>query len=147
MLVHLNIGSNQGDRHALLERAVAFIADSLHPVSCRVSHPVESSPWGFSSPFPFLNIGIDLELSEMPPEALLDALQAIERSMSSMPHRNPDGTYRDREIDIDIILIDRLQICTPRLQVPHPRMSQRDFVMKPLQELRPDFRPPCEDKP
>ncbi len=53
-----------------------------------------------------------------------------------MPHRNSDGSYRDREIDIDIILIDDMRIDSPRLQVPHPRMLERDFVMIPLRELR-----------
>ena len=71
-------------------------------------------------------------------EALLDKIQQIERDISAMPHRNADGTYRDREIDIDIIAIDHLHIDTPRLQVPHPRARQRDFVTVPLQELTND---------
>lgn len=83
----------------------------------------------------------------MDPESLLDVLQGIERRISDVPHRNPDGSYRDREIDIDIILIDRLHISTPRLEVPHPRMWQRDFVIGPLLELRPEFIPPTGGTP
>lgn len=139
MLVHLSIGSNQGDRHALIEQAVALIAERLKPVSLRRSTAVETVPWGFASPYPFMNVGLDLQLAPIEPESLLDELQDIERAISAMPHRNADGSYRDREIDIDIILIDNLRIDTPRLKVPHPHMFDRDFVMRPLLQLRPDF--------
>ncbi|MDE6098069.1 MAG: 2-amino-4-hydroxy-6-hydroxymethyldihydropteridine diphosphokinase, partial [Muribaculaceae bacterium] len=133
MTVHLNIGSNTGDRHALIERAVALLVETLAPSAWRVSTPVESAPWGYQSENPFLNIGIDLELATpLQPEALLDITQSIERCISAMPHRNPDGTYRDREIDIDIILIDDLVIDTPRLRIPHPHAKNRPFVMIPL---------------
>lgn len=137
MLVHLNIGSNQGDRAALIERAVALLVERLRPTARRVSSPVESPPWGFDSPHPFLNVGLDLELSSgIEPEALLDITQQCERELGSTPHRNPDGSYRDRNIDIDIILIDSLRISTPRLTVPHPHMNERAFVLGPLRELR-----------
>ncbi len=145
MLVHLNIGSNHGDRRALIERAVALIVDILQPVEWRVSSPVETPPWGFSSPFPFMNAGMDLRIPQMAPEALLDTLQAIERSISSMPHRTADGSYRDREIDIDIILVDSLRMSTERLVLPHPRMLEREFVMRPLRELRPGW--PDDNQP
>ena len=138
MLVHLNIGSNRGDRRAHLERAVALIQQQLQPVSCRCSETVVSAPWGYDSPNHYLNMGVDIEMPlPIEPETLLDRLQAIERSVSRIPHRNPDGSYRDRDIDIDIILIDNLHIDTGRLQVPHPRMLQREFVMQPLRSLRP----------
>ena len=137
MLVHLNIGSNQGDRRALIERAVALIVDILQPAEWRVSSPVETPPWGFSSPFPFMNIGMDLQLPQMAPEALLDALQAIERSISSMPHRNADGSYRDRPIDIDLIDAGGLRVCDAELTLPHPRAHLRPFVIGPLRELDP----------
>ena len=143
MLVHLNIGSNQGDRRALIERAVALIVDILQPAEWRVSSPVETPPWGFSSPFPFMNIGMDLQLPQMAPEALLDALQAIERSISSMPHRNADGSYRDREIDIDIIAVDDVVYSSERLVLPHPRMRGRYFVLRPMVSLLPGWRHPA----
>lgn len=137
MLVHLNIGSNRGDRRAHIEQAVALIKRELKPLSCRCSHTVASDPWGFDSQNQFLNMGVDIEMSRpIEPEDLLDRLQAIERKVSAAPHRNPDGSYRDRDIDIDIILIDNLHINTERLTVPHPHMRQRSFVMEPLHELR-----------
>ena len=136
MLVHLNIGTNQGDRHALLERAVALIVSELQPRRIRRSDIVESEPWGFTSANSFLNLGLDIDIAPIEPEALLDSLQAIERRISATPHRNPDGSYRDRHIDIDIILIDDLRLDTPRLTVPHPRMRGRAFVTGPLRQLR-----------
>lgn len=137
MLVHLNIGSNRGDRRAHLEQAVALIKHELKPSWCRCSHTVTSEPWGYDSPNHYLNMGVDIEMPlPVEPETLLDRIQSIERAVSPTPHRHADGSYCDRDIDIDIILIDNLKIDTPRLQVPHPRMRQRQFVMQPLQELR-----------
>ncbi len=131
--VYLNIGSNQGDRRAHIEQAVALIASLSQSPVLRSAY-IESEPWGFESSHRFLNIGIAITTSLEPLE-LLDRLQAIERRVSPAPHRDADGLYIDRAIDIDIILIDDLHIDTPRLTVPHPRMHLRDFVMKPLQEL------------
>ncbi len=110
-------------------------------ISLRTSDFYRSAPWGFESPNEFLNIAVAVRYIRRSPwteaeaEALLDQCQAIERSISSMPHRNADGTYRDREIDIDIIAIDNQHINTPRLTVPHPRAASRDFVTIPLSQL------------
>lgn len=131
--VYLNIGSNQGDRQAHIEQAIALIASLSQSPVLRSAY-IESEPWGFESSNRFLNIGIAITTVLQPLE-LLDRLQAIERQVSPTPHRDAEGHYIDRAIDIDIILIDDLHIDTPRLTVPHPRMHLRDFVMKPLQEL------------
>ena len=86
-----------------------------------------------------MNLTIRLETSadatEQEAIALLYRLQAIEREISSIPHRNADGTYRDREIDIDIIAIEGLRMRHPRLTLPHPRAAERAFVTIPMQEL------------
>lgn len=138
MRIHLNIGSNQGDRAALIERAVALLMRAMPDARVRRSAPVESEPWGFDSPNAFLNIGLMLDLPRsIDPEALLDITQAAERAISPASHRNPDGSYRDRLIDIDIIAVDRLRLHTPRLTLPHPRAALRPFVLTPLRELDP----------
>ena len=130
--VFLNIGSNLGDRRRNLSRAVAAIEKEFGYFE--LSHTVESEPWGFDSEHSFLNIGMMI-LSDLPPLEILHRLQSIEKVMDSASHRNPDGSYADRLIDIDIIAIDNMVIDTPALQVPHPRMAQRRFVLVPMTEL------------
>ncbi len=139
MRVHLNIGSNQGDSRALIGQAVALIASRWPEATLATAGPVASEPWGYSSPHRFLNLAVMLDgAPPEPPEAVLDALQAIERTVGGgAPHRTPEGLYCDRPIDIDIIDIDGLDIDTPRLQLPHPRAALRPFVMEPLRQLDP----------
>lgn len=132
MLYHLNIGSNLGDREGNLRRAIAML--SALGSACSVSSIVESEPWGFDGVNTFLNVGVMLE-SDMEPLEMLHHCQAIERKLGSKSHRDSEGNYVDRLVDIDIILAGDLVINTPELTVPHPRMHERDFVMKPLQEL------------
>lgn len=134
-LAHLNIGSNCGDRRANIARAVALLSGRFTVTG--LSDIVESAPWGYDSTHSFLNIGISL-LTDLEPLELLDATQAIERAVGQLPHRNPDSSYRDRDIDIDIIFIDDIVMSTPRLTLPHPLATRRDFVMTPLRQLHPD---------
>ena len=165
---HINVGSNLGDSRSLLERAVAeiFSLDEI-PDSAewpRRSSIVESEAWGYESEHRFLNIGVEIR-SNLEPEEMLTRLQAIERRISPLSHRNPDGTYRDRLIDIDLIFAHPLTIatltnnhlandpltddtfaddsapgityCCPTLTLPHPRAFEREFVMAPSRELHP----------
>lgn len=143
---HINIGSNIGDRHALIERAVARVLNLSHKPG-RVSAPVESEPWGFTSPHPFLNIGVQITTS-LTPQELLDTLLAIQAEISDAPHRAADGSYIDRPIDIDLICMNDtvshvpVVIDTPALTLPHPRMHLRPFVLIPLCELAPGWLHP-----
>lgn len=148
-LYHINIGSNIGDSRSILERAVAAVS-ALSRGVVRRSSVVESEPWGFDSLNKFLNVGMEIS-SQLPPEALLERLQTIESSISPQSHRNPDGSYRDRLIDIDLIFgvettengvfnpEDIIRMDTPLLTLPHPRASQRGFVTAPILELHPGF--------
>lgn len=148
--VYLNIGSNQGDRRAIVARAVAAVSALSFPVveRSRVSAAVESAPWGYDSDSAFLNVGVALDcridrLWTVPAlHRLLDSLQAIERSIGTMPHRNADGSYRDRDLDIDIVAVDGLTVATPRLVLPHPHMAARAFVLEPMASLAPGWRHP-----
>ncbi len=106
-----------------------------------MSHAVESKPAGFDSPHRFLNVAM-LFQSDMQPQEVLERLQSIEKSLSPEPHRNPDGTYRDRLIDIDIVAIDDLTINTPSLTVPHPHLADRRFFLEPLKEIAPQWKHP-----
>lgn len=135
-MVYLNIGTNLGERNLNLSRAVARIAREFG--AFRLSHAVESEPWGFNSPNKFMNVCMAID-TDLEPEMLLDRLQSIEREFSPDSHRNADGSYADRLIDIDIVAIDTLRIDTPRLKVPHPHLHDRTFFSEPLAELAPEL--------
>lgn len=140
--VLVNIGSNLGDRRLNLSRAMRKIGELFGDFE--ISHVVESEPWGFDSTHSFLNLGMSFQ-ADLSPMDLLRCLQNIERSISDTRHRTSDGGYADREIDIDIIAIDREIIDMPELKVPHPKMSERLFVLEPMAELAPGWRHPVTD--
>lgn len=133
--VYVNIGSNLGNRRELILKAIDAIAD-IFGYYC-LSGFVESDPWGFVSANPFLNIGMAF-LSDLKPEEILDRLQEIERSISSVSHRDANGDYKDREIDIDIMAIDNIKFSSPRLSIPHKHLHSRPFFLIPLRELIPN---------
>lgn len=141
---HISIGSNLGDRAALIGRAVAAISARFTVTA--VSRPVESEPWGYSSPHPFLNIGVNIEIPPtLSPRQLMLSLLEIQNEIDATPHRLADGTYADRAIDIDLICIgsrvsDAADDGNPSL--PHPRMHLRHFVLIPMTEILPSWRHP-----
>lgn len=139
-VAYINIGSNQGDSHAVIEQAVALIELYSQCKAVR-SEYIVTEPWGFESENKFLNLGISLAWDKSP-EELHDLLQSIERSISPTPHRDDEGRYIDRTIDIDIIAIDEDVIATERLTVPHPRMHLRQFVLDPMSQIAPEWRHP-----
>ena len=135
--VYLGLGSNLGNRRALLKRAVRLIGERVGEVT-RQSTFIETEPWGFESANKFLNAVIRCE-TDMTPREVLEATQQIERDMGRQKtvHRTSlHRTYTDRPIDIDILLYDDLTVDEPDLKIPHPLMEQRDFVMIPLREIK-----------
>lgn len=147
---YINIGSNKGDRHHNIEVAVAFIIRHVCEIfnqseseTCAVISDIyESEPWGYDSPNMFLNIGIRISVpSAASPYKLLELLQEAEASISTASHRDAEGHYADRYIDIDLIAMDGIEMDTDRLTLPHPRASMRDFVMTPLIATLPKASP------
>lgn len=140
-VVYLGLGSNVEPRKAFIGRALAALALLPGVRSVRSSECFFSEPMGFESDKGFVNIAARVVVERAAPwtladaEALLDALEGIQRRIGPMPHRNTDGSYRDRQLDIDILMIDGLSFDSPRLTVPHPRMNGRPFVLVPLAEL------------
>lgn len=130
--VYLSLGSNLGDRHLTMRRAIELIGEQVGTVD-RESSPLETEPWGFESPNKFLNMCVRV-LTSMSPGQVLDATKAIERTLGRTS-KSVDGHYHDRPIDIDILMYDDLHISTPELTLPHPLMHERDFVMIPLREI------------
>lgn len=145
MTAHINLGSNIGDRRALLETAVARIEAALG-VNCRRSAVIESEPWGYNSPNRFLNLGISIDAGEMTPFELHRLLQKIQSEISAEPHRTASGAYADRAIDIDLICMEQIVIDTAALTLPHPRMHLREFVLRPLAQLQPAWYHPLLGK-
>ena len=129
--VYLGLGSNQGDRESQLSRAIELIEERVGHVSRR-SSIIETDPWGFTSGNKFLNCAIYLE-TELKPYELLRLTQEIERELG---RRHKGMAYRDRPIDIDILLYDDITMDKPDLKIPHPLMYERDFVMIPLREIQ-----------
>ena len=138
MIYYLNIGSNLGDREGNLWAADLRLSLDLGLVTAR-SAIVESEPWGFESDNGFLNRGIAVESRFTPIEAL-NIIHDIEYELNhGHGHRDADGNYVDRLVDIDIMAIDDLVIDLPSLQVPHRHMPRRDFFLKPMAELAPEW--------
>lgn len=135
----INIGSNLGDQKLNLSRAMAAVHREFG--AFEMSHAVTSEPQGFESAHQFMNVCM-MFASDLGPEEVLDRLQAIEKQISDTPHRNADGLYRDRVIDIDIVAVDDAVIETERLTVPHPRLAERTFFLEPLAEIAPGWRHP-----
>lgn len=138
---HINIGSNIGDRHALIELAVARIEAALGR-RVRRATMIESEPWGFESKNAFLNLGIAVECDGLTALQLFQTLRRVQDSIDASSHRKPDGSYADRAIDIDLIAFGSETMATEQLTLPHPRMQQREFVLRPMAELEPQWRHP-----
>ena len=132
--LYLSLGSNLGDREEMLNRAIALIGERVGEVQ-RVSSFIETEPWGFKSKHPFLNAAC-LVLTTLSPEQCLEATQQIERELGRK-RKSKNGKYHDRPIDIDLLMYDDLELSTPKLTLPHPRMKEREFVMIPLREILP----------
>jgi len=135
-LIYLSLGSNLGDRAANLERAI----EALPEIGVRVlrcSSVYETEPVDFLAQPWFLNCVVEAETS-LAPRPLLEGLQAIERELGSkkLVPRGP------RIIDLDVLFYDAAVIHEAGMQIPHPRLAERRFVLVPLAELAPEFQHP-----
>ena len=130
--VYLGLGSNLGNRKAILNEAISLIQKRVGVV-VRQSSFLETEPWGFTSHNKFLNACICVN-TQYSPRQILKTTQAIEKDMGRC-HKTVNHQYHDRIIDIDILMIDDLNIDDSDLKVPHPLMKERDFVMIPLKEI------------
>ena len=138
-VIFANIGGNIGNIKLNIAKAIAAIGREFGPYE--ISRMVESDPWGFDSSNSFYNIGIAFQ-SEKNPYEILSVLQEIESRISATPHRDSEGGYKDREIDIDIIAIDDLKSDDKKLTLPHPCLAKRKFFLLPMIELAPEWRDP-----
>lgn len=133
----IGLGSNLGDRLANLASALEMLEDAEGLEVAAVSHAYESEPWGVADQPPFANAVAWLRM-ELEGDDLLDVLQDVEERMG----RKRDERFGPRTIDLDVLLVGDEEWDSPRLVVPHPRMAEREFVVRPLLEVWPDARYP-----
>jgi len=135
-VIYIALGSNLGDRAENLRQAREQIAaEDLRVL--RVSSIYETAPRDVEDQPWFLNQVIECE-TDLFPRQLLARLQKIERAMGRK-RRIKKGP---REIDLDILLFGDAVVKAPELEVPHPRLAERRFVLEPLAELAPDKKHP-----
>ena len=131
-MIYLSIGSNLGDREKNLGRA----REKLEPeVQIIAASPVyETAPWGYLEQPAFLNQVLEVKTS-LPPHDLLSYLKQIEIQIG----RQPNFHYGPRLIDLDILLYNEMAIKENDLEIPHPHITERAFVLVPLADLAPDL--------
>ena len=132
MRVFLGIGTNLGDRERNLEEARAVLSQKLEIL--KESSLYQTAPWGYLDQPSFLNQVIEAQ-TDLSSLNLLGFLKDTEKLLG----RQANFRYGPRLIDLDILFFGNRIIQTPRLQVPHPRLTQRAFVLVPLAESAPEL--------
>jgi 2-amino-4-hydroxy-6-hydroxymethyldihydropteridine diphosphokinase len=138
-IIYISLGSNLGDRLANLRNAMTNISPKVKAVA--QSSIYETEPWGYSDQPSFLNQIIKAN-TDLAPFDLLAFFKEIEVSMG----RQETFRFGPRLIDLDILFYDDLVLNTPKLTIPHPRISERAFVLIPLVEIAPDLYHPVIGK-
>ncbi len=131
---YLSLGSNIGDRLAMLKQAVGLLMRHSSIEVAAISSLYETDPIGFTEQEPFLNMVVHVQTSLSVLE-LLDYCQEIEQRL----HRERLVRWGPRTIDLDILLYNKEQVKSDRLIIPHPRMHERAFVLIPLMEINPSL--------
>ena len=129
---YLSLGSNLGDRHEYLRRAIELLSEKAGQVM-KVSGNYETQPDGFISENDFVNIALCLE-TKLEPLQLLDICEEIEKTIGR-EKKSVNLNYSDRVIDIDILYFNNMQLATERLTLPHPRMHYLECFKKFVEVL------------
>jgi 2-amino-4-hydroxy-6-hydroxymethyldihydropteridine diphosphokinase len=132
---YLALGSNQGERESHLENAIIKLEEETDISIIKTSSIYETAPVGVTDQPVFLNMVVKFETS-LDPIKLLNITQKVEK----IGGREGKGTWGPRTIDLDILLLNDENIQLETLQVPHPRMLNRGFVLIPLKEVEPHLR-------
>lgn len=141
--VYVSLGTNLGDKDNNLRTAVRLMQERIGKV-ISLSSFYETAPWGFQSEHSFLNAAACIE-TRLSPEQLLLVTQQIERELGRT-QKSSGNAYKDRLIDIDLLMYDDLQIHANQLVLPHPLMTERRFVLEPLAEIAPETIHPVTGK-
>ena len=136
MRAGIALGSNLGNRHAFLSKALVDLKNIHEDGEFLTSTFVETPPQDCPPDSPdFLNAVVELKTSLTPLE-LLDKLRSLELGSG---RESDHGFHTPRTLDLDLLYCDGLLLDHPDLQLPHPRIRERYFVLKPLAEIRPDL--------
>ena len=133
--VYLGLGSNLGDREANLRRAIELLRRTIALET--TSSLYDTEPWGYEEQPPFLNCAF-AGRTPLSPEDLLRQVKDVEKIVG----RQPTFTNGPRVIDVDILFYGQHVINEPGLEIPHPRLADRAFVLVPLAEIAGDYRHP-----
>lgn len=139
---YIGIGSNVGDRMLFVRRAVEELADSSGVTVDAVSSLYETDPVGGPPQRSFVNL-VTRVITDLDARSLLELCKSIERKLG----REPDEIrWGPRIIDLDVLTFGDDKISEPDLEIPHPRMRERNFVLVPLLEIDPDATDPWGER-
>ena len=137
---YLGLGSNLGDREENLRKSLSLLGDAGEITA--LSSIYETEPWGYAEQPSFLNMVCGFRTYLSPPE-LLGLVQEVERRLG----RVRTIRYGPRTMDVDILLYGDRIVDTSDLQIPHPRIPERAFVLAPFAEIAPDIEHPTLKRP
>ena len=139
-IAYISIGSNLGDREENCRQAIKLIEKNGIAVR-KQSRMYETEPWGIKDQPKFINMAIEVE-TDKKPEEFLRVLKEIEKEIG----RTETTKWGPRIIDLDILFYNDLILKTEDLEIPHPLLHERAFVLKPLCEIAPDKKHPVNGK-
>ncbi|BAT61280.1 2-amino-4-hydroxy-6-hydroxymethyldihydropteridine pyrophosphokinase [Variibacter gotjawalensis] len=134
---YVGFGGNVGDVRATLAKAITHYCDGTAVKLLARSSDYRTPPWGNTDQPPFINLCLAIETT-LEPEALLDHGLAVERAFGR--DRAREERWGPRTLDIDVLSYGNRRVDTPRLTLPHPRLTERAFVLVPLAEIRPELQ-------
>lgn len=129
---YIALGSNMGDREENLKQAIRRIGHKGHTQVLKCSSFLVTKPWGYEEQDDFLNAAIEAE-TFLEPDELMDELLSIEAKMG----RTREMKWGPRTLDLDVIMYDNLISNDEKIMLPHPLMQEREFVLRPMQEIAP----------
>jgi 2-amino-4-hydroxy-6-hydroxymethyldihydropteridine diphosphokinase len=132
----IGLGGNVGDVRATLDRAVAALCDGVAVRLLARSSDYETPPWGPVAQPPFVNLCLWVA-TDLPPRDLLRRALAVEAGLGRDRAAGP--RWGPRPVDIDILAYGDMALDEPDLHIPHPRMTERAFVLVPLAEIAPNW--------
>lgn len=135
-IIYIGLGSNEGDCFQILKNAYLDLKKNVGFL-IQSSSIYETAPWGFESKNSFLNAVLKFETNHTPQE-VLNILRYLENKAGRK--RNDSEGYINRTLDLDLLYYDDILLTTSELEIPHPRIAERLFVLCPLVEIDPNWK-------